>query len=320
MLRFLPGTLRAIIASLLLVLNTACLAVIILIISIFYFIIPIPKWRLAIKRFLHGFPEIWTDINDFILGLTTKTKWEIHGVENLKKRDWYLIIANHQSWLDILVLQKVFNRKIPSLRYFMKKELLWQLPLAAQACLILDYPFMKRYSKDFLKKHPHLKGKDVETTRKTCEKFKNIPISIINFVEGHRFTQERHERQNSPYKYLLKPKAGGIAFTLGAMGDILNTLLNVTIIYPDKNNSIWDFLCGRVDKIQVYVKAQPIEDSCLGNYEKDRHFRSEFQKWLNKLWQEKNDLINTVKHTCQNNKEVANATPDLNLKSGVINQ
>jgi len=49
--------------------------------------------------------------------------------------------------VDILVLEKVFNRKVPMLKFFIKKELLWTLPVAGWAAWLLDFPFMERYHK-----------------------------------------------------------------------------------------------------------------------------------------------------------------------------
>jgi 1-acyl-sn-glycerol-3-phosphate acyltransferase len=151
----------------------------------------------------------------------------------------------------------------------------------------LDFPFMKRYSPRFLKKNPHLKGKDVEITRKACEKFKIKPISIMNFLEGTRFTPVKHDRQKSPFTHLLKPKAGGIAFVLGAMGDCLNSLLNITIAYPQGIGSFWDFLCGRVTEIRVHIEKMAIPRHILGDYEQDPEFRKFFQNWVNDLWTRK---------------------------------
>ena len=54
--------------------------------------------------------------------------WDVEGVETLDRSEWYLVLANHQSWVDIAVLQRIFHRKIPFLKFFIKKELLW-LPI-----------------------------------------------------------------------------------------------------------------------------------------------------------------------------------------------
>ena len=53
----------------------------------------------------------------------------------------------------------------------------------------------------------------------------------MNFLEGTRFTAAKHAKQESPYRYLLKPKAGGIAFVLAAMDGKIEKMVNVTIAY-----------------------------------------------------------------------------------------
>jgi 1-acyl-sn-glycerol-3-phosphate acyltransferase len=218
------------------------------------------------------------------------TRWEVQGIETLERSEWYLVLANHQSWVDILVLQRIFNRKIPFLKFFIKKELLW-LPVLGQAWWAMDFPFVKRYTKSDLQKKPHLKGKDIEITRKACKKFKKMPVSIMNFVEGTRFTNEKHRRQKSPYSHLLKPKAGGIAFVLGSLEEQLHRVLDVTIVYPDGVTNFWALLCGKIRKINVRVRSLPVSPELLGDYANDRRFRARLQHWLNDIWAEKNQYI-----------------------------
>ena len=264
-------------------------------------LVPIPAWRRFFTRMMYLLPPCWIDGNNFIINLTTRIAWDIQGIDDLKKDDWYLMISNHQSWIDILILQRIFNRKIPILRFFMKKQLLWSLPFAAWACWLLDFPFMERHGKEALAKNPLLKGKDTETTRKACAKFKNIPTAVINFVEGTRFTKQKHKRQSSPYHYLLRPKAGGIAFTLSAMGEYFQHVLDVTIVYPEKPINAWDFFSGKVHKIVVRVRTLPISALPIGDYENDRAYRAQFQTWLNQLWADKDQQIANIYQVSQRN-------------------
>jgi 1-acyl-sn-glycerol-3-phosphate acyltransferase len=272
------------------VFNTIFWSLLIFILAIVKALIPINLWRELCSRISNTFAESWIWINNLAHDLLCNTRWDIQGVENLEKSEWYLVFANHQSWTDILVLQRVFNRKIPFLKFFIKKELFW-FPILGQAWWALDFPFIKRYTKSKLKRKPHLKGKDMEITRKACEKFKTVPISIMNFVEGTRFTQEKHKRQKSPYTHLLKPKAGGIAFVLDAMGGKIRRVLDVTIFYPETQKNFWAYLCGNISEIKVRVKSLPVHEDLVGNYLNDKNFRIRFQTWLNQLWTEKDQSI-----------------------------
>lgn len=261
----------------------------------FFKLIPVAAWRKLITHLLDACATGWIGVNNLNQRLTSTTRWHVNGLSGLSAQDWYLVIANHQSWVDILVLQRVFNRRIPFLKFFLKQQLIW-VPLLGLAWWALDFPFMRRYSKAFLAKHPHLKGKDMETTRRACEKFRSKPVSIMNFVEGTRFTPAKHQRQQSPFNYLLKPKAGGIAFVLSAMGNQLHKLLDVTINYPDGVPTFWDFVSGRVKDIRVNIAVTPMQDIVNGGnfspeYFSDPENRNEFQRWLNARWQRKDTLL-----------------------------
>ena len=223
--------------------------------------------------------------------LTQKTRWDIQGLDGLQYKNWYLVNTNHQSWVDIFVLQHLLNRKIPFLKFLIKRQLIY-VPVIGLAWWALDFPFMRRHSREYLEKHPNMRGKDLETTRKACEKFARIPTSVMNFPEGTRFTQTKHDEQKSPYRFLLKPKAGGLALSLETMGHKFQSLLDVTIVYPDGAPGFWDFLCGMVNRITVRIQHLQIPKQFIGgDYENNAKFREAFQQWLYQLWLEKDERI-----------------------------
>lgn len=267
-------------------LNTFFCCIPIFIVALIKLVLPIRPIQNGCRRILTGIGTFWIAMNNLNQRLFNGIYWDVEGLDNLDPKGWYMVVANHQSWVDILVLQNVFHRKIPFLKFFLKKELFW-FPFLGQAWWALDFPFMKRYSRNFLKRHPHLIGKDLEITRRACEKFRSIPVSVMNFVEGTRFTQEKHNRQRSPYRHLLRTRAGGLAFVLAAMGDKLQHIVDVTIAYPQGVGSFWDFVCGRVKEIRVRVKTLPIDSDLMGDYLQDPQFKREFQNWLNNLWRQK---------------------------------
>ncbi len=248
-------------------------------------------------------PPFWAWLNSYIFRLNGVSH-DVRGGENLAPDKWYMIIANHQSGVDIFTLYNVFIYKIPYVKFFLKKSLIW-IPIIGLACYLIDFPFLGRYSKDYLKKHPEKKGEDVKTTLKSCEKFKLTPTTLTSFVEGTRFTKAKHANTNSPYQNLLKPKAGGVALALMVMGPYIDHFLDVTIVYPNGIPTLWDYLCGKVNRIIIDIKERPLDKNLCGNYETDPAARRYFHKWLKQVWQEKDAKITAIKNTSPLVGEVA---------------
>lgn len=262
-------------------------------------LIPIKPWQTLISYILDGCATNWISVNNLNQSLLSDTYWDIEGLDNLDPNDWYLVMANHRSWVDILVLQRIFNRKIPFLKFFLKKELIW-VPFLGLAWWALDFPFMRRYSRKFLEKHPEMRGKDLESTREACRKFKFKPVSVMNFVEGTRITEQKHQKQQSEFRHLLKPKAGGMAFVLDAMQENLNLLLDVTIYYPEGTPTYWDFISGRVRRVQVRVETLSIaelrqEGAIASDYFNNPQQKQQFQLWLNQRWHHKDQQLQQLK-------------------------
>ena len=220
MLNFLPKPLIAVVATLLMVINALFWVPILLIFSSLKLLLPFKAVRLFIDPILLSIAEAWISGNSAWMTLTQRTQWDVQGIEGLDPNNWYMVNSNHQSWVDILVLQHLLNRRIPLLKFFLKQQLIW-VPVMGLAWWALEFPFMRRHSEEFLKKHPEMRGKDQETTRKACAKYALIPTSVMNFLEGTRFTAAKHARQQSPYTHLLKPKAGGKGSIVAAFFGIL---------------------------------------------------------------------------------------------------
>ena len=291
MLNVLPAPLIGIIASLLLALNALFWVPILLVFAIVRLILPVKKVRLLIDPVLAAIAETWISGNSGWMKLTQRTEWDVDGIAGLDPKNWYLVNSNHQTWADIFVLQHLFNRRIPLLKFFIKDQLKW-VPVMGLAWWALDFPFMRRHSEEYLKQHPEMRGKDQAATRRACEKFALIPTSVMNFLEGTRFTPAKHARQQSPYRHLLKPKAGGIALALNAMGDKFRAILDVTIVYPDGAPNFWDFLCGRLRRVIVRVQSLPVPEHLMqGDYAADPATREAFAVWVRQLWQDKDAQI-----------------------------
>lgn len=294
MFSFLPEKIKGILSVIIFIINTLFWVSLLLIISIFRILVPLKFWYRIISEISILIANCWITVNNFTISLLHKIEWDVEYSGDLKMNDWYLVLSNHQTWVDIIVLQKIFLHKIPFLKFFLKKELIW-VPVLGPAWWSLEFPFMKRYSKEFLQKNPHLKGKDIESTRRACEKYKTMPISIMNFMEGTRFSESKHNRQQSPYKNLLKPKAGGISLVMNTMGNLLHKIADVTIYYPEGPKTFWEFLCGKTTKITVKVNIITITGKIRGDYVNDQEFSRKFQLWLNDFWRKKDKLLTELK-------------------------
>lgn len=235
--------------------------------------------------------EIWISTNTSILKVGGSIDWQARGLDLLRRDGWYLVIVNHQTWVDIVALQEIFNRRIPFLKFFIKQELIW-VPFLGLAWWALDMPFMKRFSPGYLAKNPHMKGRDLETTRRACKKFRDTPTSVLNFIEGTRFTEQKRLARKSPYENLLQPRAGGLAVAVSSMGELFTSVVDVTLVYPDGAVSFWDMCCGSPARVIANVQERQLEDWLIaGNYESDRAFRKQMHAWLGDIWAEKDETI-----------------------------
>jgi 1-acyl-sn-glycerol-3-phosphate acyltransferase len=282
--------------TLLLLLNTLSLIGPLLLIALGKFLLPGKALKAASSRGVMWVAETWAELNKLIFACLLPTEWDIRGGAELRQHTAYLVISNHQSWVDIPALIQAFNRKAPYFKFFLKRQLIW-VPLLGLAFWALDYPFMKRYSKAFLARHPQREGEDLAITRRACEKFKELPVTVVNYLEGTRFTPAKHAAQGSPYRYLLKPKAGGVAFVLAALGEQLDALLDVTVVYPSEHiPGFWDLLSGRVPKVIIDIQTHALDPALWrGDYQNDAQFRAFLQGWVSRLWQAKDVRIATLR-------------------------
>lgn len=294
MLHFLPSWLRGAIALALLVFNTLFWCTPLFALALVKLLLPFAAVRRAIDPLLNSIAGRWIAGNGVWMRLTQRADWDVAGLEPFTPNGWYLVTCNHQSWADIFVLQQLLNGRIPMLKFFLKHELIW-VPVIGLAWWALDFPFMRRHSDAYLFKHPEKRLEDIETTRRACAKFALVPTSVMNFVEGTRFTPAKRNAQRSRYRHLLKPKAGGLALALNALGERFDSHADFTIVYPDGVPGFWQFLCGDVGRVVVRAERRPIPvEFCHGDYVNDPKFRKTLQRWLLELWHEKDSKIESL--------------------------
>ncbi|WP_299691323.1 acyltransferase [uncultured Vibrio sp.] len=236
----------------------------------------------------------WASLNLWMLNINNDIDWQVEGGEDISTKQWYLMISNHRSWADIVILSSIMKDKMPMAKFFVKHELLY-VPFVGLACWVLDMPFMRRHSRDFLLRNPERRNDDFNAIHKACTKFKQVPTTLVNFVEGTRANHSKLATAKTPYRHLLKPKTGGVAFALSAMGPLLDGIVDVTLAYPENQTSPFeDMLKGKLTKVVVRIKLHPMDENVNGNYFEDKAFKRRFHRWLNNTWQEKDAYLDTV--------------------------
>tara|TARA_B100000674_G_C37887208_1_gene937234 strand:- start:573 stop:1457 length:885 start_codon:yes stop_codon:yes gene_type:complete len=263
-------------------------------------IINIPRAVIPLKSFKLFLAKISNKIGDLtvyglklIMLLMHGNNIQVISNETYDMNKWYMAMSNHQSWADIFVLLTVANKKIPLLKFFMKKEL-WWIPFVFLANKTLNMPFVNRHSKKAIEKDPSLRTKDYENTLKSCKRFLRAPSTIFSYAEGTRLTPEKHKTQNSKYKNLLQPKIGGMATALSAMPKI-DTLIDFTVVYKSKKRGAWSFLNGEMKDVKVFIKSHKIPENLKNrNYSSDHFYREEFKEWIEEIWDVKDTKIDEL--------------------------
>lgn len=284
---------RGALAVLLIILVMVLVSVSIIIGGCIAYAMPLRSWQLALRRKLLYIPLLWGRANKAIIMTGLAHKWDISIPEGLSFDKWYLVIANHQSFTDILILVSLFSEHTPLFKFFYKRELIWSLPLAGLAMWFLDYPHVARYTRDQLRKKPELKQKSLDQIQNACDMLRMAPSSSVNFVEGTRFTSDKHRTQNSPYSHLLKSKPQGVAMVINTLPDELDCLIDVDIVYAP-SASLWSLLSGQYQKIHVHAHSIPIDASLHGDYTGDREYRRRFSAWLTAIWEAKDRRIDQL--------------------------
>ncbi|MWJ28423.1 acyltransferase [Halomonas sp. ZH2S] len=283
--------LKGLVSIVLLTINTLFWGVPLIVLTLLKVIAP---GRAMKRRLLVNLDRValnWIGFNLWWMRRWLKPSLKATFPDDLSSRQWWLVLSNHRSWIDIFMLLMVLHRRIPMPRFFIKRQLIW-IPVVGLAFWALEFPFMRRYSREHLQKNPHLADIDREATRRMCNRAQEMPIAIFNFVEGTRFTPAKRDAQQSPYRHLLRPKAGGVAQVLNLLGGTLDGILDVTISYRNPSPSFWKFLCGQEAPITLHARRLEMPSWMKEtDYHQESQHKERFHSWLNALWQEKDAML-----------------------------
>ena len=257
-------------------------------------IFPFKSLKIKLAKISNSIGEYTVYGLKIIMKIMHRDSMQVFDNNKFDKNAWYMAISNHQSWADIFILLVAAHKRIPLLKFFMKKELAW-IPFIFLANKTLNMPFVNRHSKKELEKNPNLRNKDYENTLKACKRFLRSPSTIFSYAEGTRNDATKHKAQNSPYKNLLKPRIGGIATALSAMPNI-NVLVDYSVVYKSEKRGAWSFLKGDMKDVKVLVRKYDIPENLKNkNYSTDAEYRENFKNWIEAIWIEKDQEIERLK-------------------------
>ena len=282
----------------------------------------IPLWLMGVGKVITGasiadkavikIATHWISSNSALIdNMLPRNDWRINLPDDIHTNGKYLLVSNHQSWVDTSIVQYIGEKRLPLTRFFTKFELIY-IPIVGQAFYFLDFPMMRRHSKEAIAKNPALKGKDIEEAKRACALLKDKPFTLLNYLEGTRFTKAKQAQQKSPYKHLLKPRAGGLSLAISALGEDIDGILDMTIVYPDGVPSYGDLWKGNIKRLGVDLRYIDIPDTLFesikqGGYENDEDTKAQMFDWVEQVWRQKDERISTMLADFETNPKAQDA-------------
>jgi 1-acyl-sn-glycerol-3-phosphate acyltransferase len=267
----------------------------VILLALIKLIVPLRPVRRMIYIVMAKIYAMAVAVNVFLFRHIIRVDLDVTGLEDLRPDRDQLVIVNHQSWTDIVLVQNLLHRRTPIPKFIAKREVLF-LPFIGLICWAYEYPLVRRYGRVYVEKHPEKAGTDLRILEKHFARPDLSLSSIINFVEGTRRTPAKAARQRSPYRYLIKPKAGGLTNLIQALGTRIPDILDITIVYEARPPIFWDLLSGRARKIVMRARRISLTDwfPQYGN-EGFRPGFDDIADRLNALWRDKDDEIARIR-------------------------
>jgi 1-acyl-sn-glycerol-3-phosphate acyltransferase len=282
----------------------------------------IPLWLMGVGKVITGasiadkavikIATHWISSNSALIdNMLPRKDWRINLPDDIHINGKYLLVSNHQSWVDTSIVQYIGEKRLPLTRFFTKFELIY-IPIVGQAFYFLDFPMMRRHSKEAIAKNPALKGKDIEEAKRACALLKDKPFTLLNYLEGTRFTKVKQAQQKSPYTHLLKPRTGGLSLAISALGEDIDGILDMTIVYPDGVPSYGDLWKGNIKRLGVDLRYIDIPNKLFesikqGGYENDEDTKAQMFDWVEQVWRQKDERISTMLADFETNPKTQDA-------------
>lgn len=231
---------------------------------------PAPGFRTACTRTIDHIYRLAVHVDSFLLQRTLGIDIRIHGDRPVDSRQTCIVVSNHRSWFDILLLQHTITGQGPILKFLIKRELVW-VPVVGWICLALDFPRLERG------RRAGGRERDLNSVVAATVGLRDSPGALVSFAEGTRFTRRKHQERGSDFRHLLNPRAGGLTVMLEELPDV--PVIDVTIIYSTDDISFWRCLAGELKSVDLILNACHANDI------------ADVREWLNERWRAKDELI-----------------------------
>jgi 1-acyl-sn-glycerol-3-phosphate acyltransferase len=201
----------------------------------------------------------------------------LNGVElvvtgdEVPPRENAIVVVNHQNMPDITFLMDFARRKgrLGDMKWIVKDPIKY-VPGVGWGMLFIDCVFVKR---DWTA--------DKESILATFSKLReqDIPVWLLSFSEGTRFTAEKLERSRAyarehglyEPRHTLVPRTKGFVATVHGLRDHVDAVYDLTLGYEQGVPTLWQFIRGFAPRAHLHVRRHPIEtlpadDAGLGQW------------------------------------------------------
>ncbi len=238
------------------------LVLVLVVINVFQmlsFVVIRPFSLTAFRKFNSYCAHLWWGWCTSAVQILHGIRLEITG-DDIPRHENAVVILNHQSMADITVLLMYAKAKgrLGDMKWFVK-DVLKYVPGVGWGMVFLDCLFIKRNWTDDKNK--------IQAVFQKVIRYK-IPVWVISFLEGTRFTQAKKERsqayaakQGMPLlNHVLLPRTKGFVSTVQGLGDHAHAVYDMTIGYIGKTPTLSDWIKGHVKVVYLNVRRFPIAD------------------------------------------------------------
>ena len=212
-----------------------------------------PQARPAAHRVSCGIYRRAVAFDDWWLKRVSGARWSCPDLA-LDPQASCILIANHQSWADIFLLQSAIARRGPVIKFLCKRELAY-IPVLGLIMLAFNFPIMRRRGRVGGSREER-RHQDRERVRQACAVLFEAPAAMLTFAEGTRFSKAKRLRSGSPHRHLLPPRAGGFTAIVEALSPLRPTVVDLTIRYRG-SAAFWAFLGGASGPVAMAAHSFP---------------------------------------------------------------